>query len=313
MVLVMGITGSGKSFFVNTLKKGSVLIGETMESCTSKPQIVETKIGETELAVVDLPGFDDTHKSDVEVLSLISELVSTQYHIGMKLWGVIFLHPITDIRFQGSTGKVLSMFQGLVGEEALQNVVLATTHWGSVKDEDMPAALAREYQLRNNYWRDMLDNNAMMAKFEGTKASAEGIIAQLIGREHVVLRLQKELVDDKMRLGKTAAASQLQVKVTRSAKECRESIRDSKEKLKGGVNNTQRLRIERSIAENEAHILSLDSDEAKLEKKVGVDIVGKLKGVDWRQAVDWKKALQVAIGVLSITFNIVSLILGGGV
>ncbi|KAF4633013.1 hypothetical protein G7Y89_g5118 [Cudoniella acicularis] len=311
MVLVMGITGSGKSYFVNTLKQGSVGIGHTMDSCTSEPQIVETRIGETEVAVVDLPGFDDTHKSDVQVLSLISELVTTQYHIGMKLWGVVFLHPITDIRFQGSTGKVLSMFRGLVGEDALQNVVLATTHWGNVKDEDIPLAIGREHELRDKYWRDMLDKNAMMTRFEGSKASAEGIIAQLIGRNHVVLQLQKELVDEQMRLGKTAAATHLKVKVTRSTKECKDTIRQLKEELKGGVNNTKRLRIERSIAEAEAQILLLDSDEAKLEKRVGIDTAGALKKVDWKLAVDWQKALQIAISTLSLTFNIVNLILGG--
>jgi len=34
MVLVMGITGTGKSFFVNKLKEGSVAEGSTMDSCS---------------------------------------------------------------------------------------------------------------------------------------------------------------------------------------------------------------------------------------------------------------------------------------
>jgi predicted GTPase len=33
MVLVMGITGSGKSYFVNKLKEGATVIGDTMDSC----------------------------------------------------------------------------------------------------------------------------------------------------------------------------------------------------------------------------------------------------------------------------------------
>jgi predicted GTPase len=36
MVLVMGITGSGKSYFVNQLKSGAVVEGDTLESCKSK-------------------------------------------------------------------------------------------------------------------------------------------------------------------------------------------------------------------------------------------------------------------------------------
>ncbi len=38
MVLVMGIPGSGKSYFVNRLKDGAVLEGDTMESC--KPEAI---------------------------------------------------------------------------------------------------------------------------------------------------------------------------------------------------------------------------------------------------------------------------------
>jgi Tfp pilus assembly pilus retraction ATPase PilT len=37
MVLVMGITGSGKSYFVNQLKAGAVAEGDTLESCMCQP------------------------------------------------------------------------------------------------------------------------------------------------------------------------------------------------------------------------------------------------------------------------------------
>lgn len=33
MVLVMGVTGAGKSYFINRLKDGSVVEGSTMDSC----------------------------------------------------------------------------------------------------------------------------------------------------------------------------------------------------------------------------------------------------------------------------------------
>jgi hypothetical protein len=272
---------------------------------TAVCQIVETRIGETNVAVVDCPGFDDSTKSDTEILSIISELVTTQYHIGMKLWGVVFLQRIIDVRFQGSAQNVLSLFRQLVGDEALGNVVLATTQWSKVKEEDWPTALSREQQLRDQYWRDMLGKNSMTTRFEGNKASAEGIIAQLICKSHVVLQLQKELVDQKKSLGKTAAGSLLKPKVDLKLRDSKADVKRLRKELEGTVSNTRRLRIRREISEAEERIARGQSDEHRLEKKVGVDLIEKLKNVDWQMG------LRLAITVLGFAVNIVSLVLGG--
>jgi hypothetical protein len=260
------------------------------------------------VAVVDCPGFDDSHRSDTEILSEISELLTTQYHIGMKLWGVIFLQSINDVRFRGSARSVLELFRQLVGDEALGNVVLATTQWSKVRDEDMQVAIAREQQLRDEYWRDMLNMDSITTRFSGSKPSAEGIIGQLIARKkYIVLRLQKELVDEKKSLGKTAAGSLLKPKVDRKLKDSKEDIKKLKEELLKGVNNTRRLRIQREIAEAEERVAKGERDEARLGRKVGVDLIEKLK------KVDWQRGLQVALSVLGFAVTVVSLVLGGGV
>jgi ribosomal protein L29 len=269
-------------------------------------EIVETRIGETNVAVVDCPGFDDSKRSDAEILSIIGKLVTTQYHIGLKLWGIIFLHRITDNRFQGSTHNVLNLFRQLVGDEALGNVVLVTTQWGRVSESDMPAAIEREQELRDKYWREMLDANSMTTRFTGDKASAEGIIAQLLGKNHVVLRLQRELVDEKKSLGKTGAGLFLKPKLDRKMREVREKLARLKAQLNSGQpNNTKKLRILREISEVEATIARGESDEARMGKKVGVDLVEKLSGIDWQQG------LRFALSVVGITVNIIVLVLGG--
>lgn len=265
-------------------------------------QIVETQIGETNVAVVDCPGFDDSFKSDTEILSMISELVTTQYQIGMKLWGVVFLQRITDIRFQGSAQNVLSLFQQLVGDEALSNVVLATTQWSKVKEEDMPAAILREQQLRDQYWRDMLDKKSATTRFEGSKASAEGIIAQLIGKKEIVLQLQDELVNEKKSLGKTSAGSLLKPNVDRKLKKNKEDVKRLKAELKTGINNTRRLRIQREIFEAEQLIARGERDEERLGRQVGVDLVEKLK------QVDWQKGLRMALSVLGFVVSVITMV-----
>ncbi|KAH9224083.1 P-loop containing nucleoside triphosphate hydrolase protein [Leptodontidium sp. 2 PMI_412] len=301
MILVMGVTGTGKSYFVNQLKGGAVAEGATLDSCTAVCQIVETRIGDTNVAVVDCPGFDDSTKSDTEILTMISELVTMQYNIGMKLWGIVFLHRITDVRFQGSANNVLSLFQQLVGDEALSNVVLATTQWSKVKTEDMPAAILREQQLRDQYWSDMLSKNSMTTRFEGNKASAEAIVARLVGRNHVVLQLQRELIDGKKSLGKTGAGSLLRPNVDRKLRKSKEDVKRLKAELKTGVNNTRRLRIQREIYEAERLIASGERDEVRLRQEVGTDLMQKLK------QVDWQTGLRMALSVLGFVVSIITL------
>ena len=271
---------------------------------TSACEIVETQIGDTNVAVVDCPGFDDSFKSDAEILTMISELVTTQYHIGMKLWGIIFLHRITDVRFQGSAKNVLSLFQQLVGDGALSNVVLATTQWGKVKEEDMPAAILREHQLRDQYWRYMLIKNSMMTRFEGNKASAEGIVAQLVGKQHVVLQLQQELVEGKRSLGKTGAGSLLRPNVDRKIRKSKDDVKRLRAELKTGVNNTRRLRIQREIYEAEQLISAGERDEERLGREVGADLLYKLK------QVDWQKGLRIALSVLGFVVSVITLATG---
>ena len=96
---------------------------------------------------VDTPGFDDTYKSDIEILSMIADwLVNTcvfslrvwspvQYNSGTRfrykqssnLATIIYMHRISDNRMSGSVLKNLKLFASLCGMEAMPNVIIATT------------------------------------------------------------------------------------------------------------------------------------------------------------------------------------------
>src|SRR5207249_2436104 len=87
------------------------------------------------LILIDTPGFDDTYKSDTEVLREIAGYLSVAYSNKVKLTGIIYLHRITDPRIQGSAMRNLRMFKKLCGSDSLGKVVLATTWWGKVDAE----------------------------------------------------------------------------------------------------------------------------------------------------------------------------------
>jgi hypothetical protein len=72
-------------------------------------------------------------------------------------------------------------FYRLCGQDALKNVILATTKWGDVTRE---VGLRREQQLAENHWKDMLDSGAKMAQFNNTQESAWAIVDLVLQREH---------------------------------------------------------------------------------------------------------------------------------
>jgi GTP-binding protein EngB required for normal cell division len=209
MVLLMGNTGAGKSYFANRLKENATLESNGLESCTQECQLVQTKVGRTNVTVVDCPGFNDTHKSDTEVLKTIAKILSSQYIVreNVQLRGIIYFWDITRGRMEGSDVKALEIFSKLVGEKAFPHVVFVTTMWGRLTDRDKELAFQREKQLRDDFWGDMLARGSHATRFDGNKASAEGLLAQIIMKKNISLRIQHELVEKDMTLESTAAGA----------------------------------------------------------------------------------------------------------
>lgn len=64
----------------------------------------------------------------------------------MLLSGIIYLHPISDVRWSHSSMQSLKMFRKMCGDDKLENAVLATTKW---EDTPKEIALRREEELIN--------------------------------------------------------------------------------------------------------------------------------------------------------------------
>ena len=75
----------------------------------------------------------------------------------------------------GSLLKNLRMFIGLCGQKAMPNVVIATTMWGEVKTEH---GERREKELKDTFWKDLLDKGCRVERFEDTYESCYGGLGQ---------------------------------------------------------------------------------------------------------------------------------------
>lgn len=132
--------------------------------------------------------------------------MATQYVLGVPLKGIIYMHSITEVRMKGSSKKFLEMFQSLCGDGAMKRVTLVTTHWDTIKPEDMGSALRREQELIERWWKPMLEKGSWNTQYHGTRESAEAMVLMLAGDdESIVLDVQRELVDYNKKLGETKA------------------------------------------------------------------------------------------------------------
>ena len=83
--------------------------------------------------LVDTPGFDDSTRSDTDVLRNIVHWLGAMRERRIKLSGIIYLHRITDNRMGGLAWRNLRMLHNLVGADKMSNVLLVSTRWEEVR------------------------------------------------------------------------------------------------------------------------------------------------------------------------------------
>ena len=84
---------------------------------------------------MDTPGFDDSYRSDSDILRELADWLNTAHKSNIKLTGLILLHRIGDVRVGGVGQRNIRMFKRLCGDDSLASVVLATTMWDFIRDD----------------------------------------------------------------------------------------------------------------------------------------------------------------------------------
>ena len=64
--------------FVDLASGSSLQVGGDLESCTSEVQVTDAfTLDERRVILIDTPGFDDTSRSDTDILELIATFLAT--------------------------------------------------------------------------------------------------------------------------------------------------------------------------------------------------------------------------------------------
>ena len=76
-------------------------MGHDLFSCTSEINIIKLSIPEladVDVVLVDTPGFDDTHKSDVDILKMVANWLETTYVSEISIRPTVLMVFFADIR-----------------------------------------------------------------------------------------------------------------------------------------------------------------------------------------------------------------------
>ena len=154
---------------------------------------------------IDTPGFDDTDTKDSDILRIIWEHIRIK---GLRLSGLLYLHRISDDRMGGTAMKNLRMFQKLVGDNSMKNVILVTTMWGKLQSSDDGDARVKQLTETGKFWGSMISSGARHERYDGTGEDARRIIHTMLDNAPCKLQIQQEL-DDGRELVDTAAGKEV--------------------------------------------------------------------------------------------------------
>ena len=121
----------------------------------------------------------------------------TRHEEGSKLAGVVYVHRISDRRFSGIASRNFKILRELCGEMSLKNGI----------------GEAREGGVASTFPKPALDKGARMIRHHNTKQSAHDILRRITNNHPVVLRIQRELMDEHKNVTSTVAEEVVNVEL----------------------------------------------------------------------------------------------------
>jgi len=229
IVVVVGPTGAGKStFIVRATGRNPGSVGHGWQSQTSDIQTIRVRHPKENhyVVFVDTPGFDDTYKTDTEILTTIADWFVKKYKGKANFATILYFHRISDNRMSGTAMKNLRLFRSLCGKDAMPNIIIVTTMWSKVTEEE---GIEWQTVLKNEVWNDMLDQGCSVERFANTRESAWHVIDSLSGNDRANVLVSSEIVDHHLRLNETQAGGVLSKELERLIKAQKEAERKLKQ------------------------------------------------------------------------------------
>ncbi|KAJ3740298.1 P-loop containing nucleoside triphosphate hydrolase protein [Lentinula detonsa] len=281
VIALMGNTGTGKSSFIKLLTgDANVRVGDSLDSETDevvKIPFIDPVSGR-KVVLVDTPGFDDSRdgRTDTEILRKISEFMISEYDQHRKLNGSIFFHRMSDPRFGGQSRRSLRIFRELCGAATFKNVVVLTTFWDRVNEEE---GLAREEELKSNsnFFKDLVDGGARFMRHDRENSGARQVLDHIFTLVPTTVQIQKEIRVEGKSLEETAAGSAQREEINRMVAKHRKEMDDLNSEIAAVKIGNDALKQELQEERAELQKKLLRWEDEKVDLKKGLDDESKLR------------------------------------
>ena len=157
------------------------------------------------------------------------------------------------------------MFDKLCGDDALKNVILATTKWSEV---ELDMGSRRENQLLDKYWSKMIAQGSRMARFMNTHESAWDIINLILDSDPIGALIQKELVDLQKILPETEAGKTLRCTLQQLLEAQRASVRQLQKDSEAGGDDGLRQRHEETTKQLHSTLHQIQELQVPLGRRI---------------------------------------------
>lgn len=168
---------------------------------------------ERPILLIDTPGFDDDSRTDVQILEDIAKWLAEQGYLkgSDQLDGLIILHPVTVHRLGGNERRRTRLLQNLLGKKAFKRIIVATTMWEKIRDEDLQDVKRAVKEREIDIWHNLVSEGAKLMSHHNNVDSARKIIREIIRLSEKYGKLepliQEELHKDPKLIRTTAGKS----------------------------------------------------------------------------------------------------------
>ena len=216
--------------------------------------------------LMDTPGFDDTYKPDAAILDDIAEALVAAFVDRAEIQGALYIHQVTDARMRGSGRKNLIMFQNVLGEKTMDHCRLVTTKW-SLQPESVSMDRERELCEKKEFWQPLLAAGAQTVRFGDSRESAMDIITPLLQKPPIEPLLVEEIVEGHKLTEDTHAGMVVNDDLEKAKKMHLAEIADLIERGKKASGEMKRLMSEER-REHEAKLAEVQKQKDILGKRV---------------------------------------------
>lgn len=185
--------------------------------------------------LIDTPEFNQPDGNDCEILNELAYLLTVANEQSIRLSGVIYLHPITDTRVQGTALRSLNVLKTMCGPENYSGLIMATTRWDEIMKMQETNARSRQLELgdKDRFWGDIKRGGGHVTTLSTSRNDALSLLEHISNNKFKFpLAFERQLIIEKRPISETDTGRLLYKAALDQYNESMEKLEDLRAELR---------------------------------------------------------------------------------